>query len=137
MISITIPIIPTGQARARATIRGGHANVYKSGQQRSNENAIMAFLAQHAPSTPMTGPVSLYVHAFLPIPKSKPKRWREDAISGVERPTVKPDIDNICKNIKDCLTMLRFWDDDRQVVRLVGEKKYSDSPRWEIKIYEV
>lgn len=133
-MKITIPIIPTGQARARATVRNGHAMVYKGKKQFHAENALMAFLAQHAPQEPLLGPVSLTFTAYMPIPASRPKSWKEGARSGQYRPCVTPDLDNIAKNLKDCLTTMRFWEDDRQVVDLVARKYYSDSPRWEIEI---
>ena len=133
-MKMTIPIAPTGQARARATVRGGHARVYKGTKQRANEDAIIGLLAPHAPETPLAGPVELIVTAWMPIPASKTKRFRADAIAQIERPTNKPDLDNIVKNIKDCLTVLQFWGDDRQVVRIVAEKRYSAEPRWEIEI---
>jgi Holliday junction resolvase RusA-like endonuclease len=48
----------------------------------------------------------------------------------------KPDLDNLLKQIKDCLTQMQFWTDDKLVVGYlpgVG-KYYSDRPRWEIEI---
>ena len=84
----------------------------------------------------MIGPVFLGVRAYLPIPSSKPKKWKASALAGEIRPTIKPDLDNLLKHLKDCLTTMRFWEDDRQVVEyLPGTGKYySDSPRWEIEI---
>lgn len=45
---------------------------------------------------------------------------------------VKPDLDNLAKQLKDAMTRMRFWEDDRQIVRLVCEKRYSETPCWEI-----
>ena len=72
----------------------------------------------------------------MPIPKSKPKKWQSDAREGKYRPTTKPDMDNLLKHLKDCLTQMRYWEDDKQVVEyLAGTGKYySDQPRWEIVI---
>jgi Holliday junction resolvase RusA-like endonuclease len=84
----------------------------------------------------MDGPLVLGVKAFLPVPKSKPKKFRAAALAGSIRPTVKPDLDNLLKNIKDCMTSMNFWNDDRQVVQyLPGTGKYYGlSPRWEIEL---
>ncbi len=131
---ITIPLIPKGQRRARHTARGGFSRTYKDATQRHEENALMAYLAGHVPEKPISGPVALTFTAYLPIPVSKPKKWKAGAIAGEIRPCVKPDLDNIGKHLKDCLTTMRFWKDDRQVVVLRAEKKYSDNPRWEIEI---
>ena len=138
-MKITIPIIPKAQMRARHAVRGKHAMAYKAVAQRRAEETINAYLLPHIPKKPLSGPVCLTVKAFLPIPKSKPKWWKESAALGRIVPTTKPDLDNLMKNVKDCLTDMRFWTDDKVVVSY-GEgtgKYYSDQPRWEIKIVEV
>ena len=135
-IQITIPIAPTGQMRARATVRGRHAMVYKAGEQQSREAALAAYLAPFRPVERLSGPLLLGVRAYLPIPKSKPKKFREAALRGLIAPTIKPDLDNIIKNIKDVMTNLGFWLDDKLIVGyLPGTGKYySDRPRWEIEV---
>lgn len=138
---IIIPIIPKGQMRARHAVINGFSRTYKDPRQAKEEEALMSLLAAHQPAEPMQGPLLLGVRAFLPIPTGKPKTWQALARAGAVRPTVKPDLDNLLKHVKDCLSMLRFWEDDRQVVGylpLTG-KWYSDTPRWELEIvkYEV
>lgn len=136
MISLYVPIIPVGQMRARHGVRHGHAHTFKAPQQRRAEETLTAYLAQHQPEAPLDGPVVLGVRAYLPIPKSKPRKWREEAQAGRIRPTVKPDLDNLLKHVKDCLTQCRYWTDDRMVVGyLPGTGKYYGTlPRWEITI---
>lgn len=133
-----IPIVPTAQKRARHGVRNGHACAYKCKEQERDERTIEAFLAMHAPGTPMSGPILLGVRCYLPVPKSKPNRWKEDAIMGIVRPTTKPDMDNMLKQIKDCMTRMRFWEDDKQIVEyLPGTGKwYSDRPRWVVEVME-
>ena len=135
-MKIIIPIIPTAQMRARHGTAGGFSRTYKHEKQEARENVLMALLAKFQPAEPMQGEIMLGVKAYLPIPTSKPKGWKAAAASGQVRPTTKPDLDNIIKNIKDCLSMMRFWHDDKQVVGyLPGTGKYySDSPRWEVEI---
>jgi len=138
-MKLTIPIIPKAQQRARHAVRGKHAMAYKAGSQRRAEETIKAYLLPYVPKKPLTGAICLSVMVFLPIPKSKPKWWKENAAAGRIVPTTKPDLDNLIKNIKDCLTDMRFWTDDRLVVKYgpgTG-KYYSDDPRWEIEIEEV
>ncbi len=58
------------------------------------------------------------------------------------RPTVifgernRGNVYNLLKQIKDCLTDMRFWGDDKQVVGYLPHtgKYYSDRPRWEVEI---
>lgn len=136
MIKLNIPLIPTAQKRARHTVRKGFSVTYKDPAQRDNEESIKAFLALNSPQKPLPGPLILTVKAFLPVPNSWARVKKEKAFSGELRPITKPDLDNLVKNIKDCLTQMRYWEDDKQVVGFgpgTG-KYYSDDPRWEIKI---
>ena len=138
---IVIPIIPTGQARPRFASRGGFAKAYKSKDQIANERTLESFLIEHQPKKPIEGAVRLGVRAYLPIPGSKSKKWKAEAAAGWVRPIVKPDLDNIIKQIKDAMTRLQFWNDDKQVVEfLPGTGKYYDDgqgARWEITVQEV
>lgn len=135
-MKITIQLTPKGQRRARHTARGGFSRAYKDPRQVAEENALEFALLASRPLEPISGPVLLGVRAYLPIPASRPKKWKAAAVAGEIRPTTTPDLDNLLKHLKDCLTMMRYWVDDRQVVEyLPGTGKYySDSPRWEIEI---
>lgn len=71
-------------------------------------------------------PLKVHIQAFFETPKSYSKKKRELAIAGRIRPTVKPDTDNISKNIKDALNGIAY-PDDKQVVSETIEKFYDDS----------
>ena len=81
----------------------------------------------------LTGPVEMVMRAFVPIPESKPKKWKAGALAGWIRPTKKPDLDNMMKSACDALNMV-VWVDDAQIVRAVLEKVYSDQPRLELEV---
>lgn len=74
--------------------------------------------------------------AFFEIPKSKSKKFKEQALSGIRRPITKPDTDNIAKNIKDALNKIAFPDDSQIVLEII-EKRYAEAPRAEIYIKEM
>lgn len=137
-MKFTIPIVPKAQMRARHATVNGFSQTYKDPKQEQQEQALMAMLQPHVPSMPLQGQILLGVKAYLPMPTSKPKGWKAEALAGLVRPTTKPDLDNLLKHVKDCLTMLRFWGDDKQVVGYLPHtgKYYSDRPRWEIEIVE-
>lgn len=84
----------------------------------------------------LTGPLSIVVDAYLPIPASKPKRWKLLALLSKVWPTSKPDIDNICKAACDALNLV-VWTDDAQIVRAMLTKQYSDRPRLELKAWQI
>ena len=81
--------------------------------------------------SPLTGPVALRLCVYLAVPSSWPAWKRQAALRGHVRPTGKPDLDNILKAAKDAMNGV-LWVDDAQVVLVVTDKAYSDTPRVEI-----
>lgn len=110
---------------------------YKSGRQKQNEATLHALLAPHVPPRPLEGGLELQFAAIMPLPMSESGKRREAMLSGRIGPTVKPDLDNLAKQLKDAMTRLRFWHDDRQVVRLVCEKAYGLDPCWQVSVRNI
>lgn len=137
MIAFTLNTIPTAQARARHGVVAGHSVTFKAAGQRANEQTLDALLAPHAPEVPMAGAVTLEFRAVFPPPKSVSKKARAAMLRGQIHHTKKPDLDNLTKQLKDAMTRLQFWNDDRQVVRTVCEKQYGEIGRWEVCLREV
>jgi len=135
MIRMTIPIEPRGQKRFRAVSINGRAGTYKDAAQSRYEGQVSALIAQYRPAQPLAGALRLTVAAYLPIPRSKPKRWQQAARDGLVRPTGKPDGSNLLKNIEDIMNGV-YWGDDAQIVDARVSKFYGDNPRWEIEIEE-
>lgn len=135
-MKIIVKIVPKAQMRSRHAVVNGFSRTYKDPKQAREEEALMALLAPYQPEKALQGPLLLGVRAFLPIPASKPRKWKEGAKAGEIRPTVTPDLDNLLKHVKDCLSKLQFWVDDRQVVGYLPQtgKYYGEVPRWEIEI---
>lgn len=137
-VSFVVRCIPTPQQRPRhMRTRSGIDMTYKSGRQKSNEATLHALLAPHVPPEPLTGGLELQFTAIMPLPASVSKKRKEAMLSGQIGHTVKPDLDNLCKQLKDAMTRLRFWQDDRQVVRLVCEKAYGLDPCWKISVRNI
>jgi Holliday junction resolvase RusA-like endonuclease len=139
-MKFTIILEPKGQkrARGRAFLVNGRAMAgkpRKDDEQLLEEEKLLTLLYAHRPPEPLPGPLMLGVKAYLPIPKSKSKKWQAAALSGDIRPTTKPDLDNCLKHLKDVCKEV-FWQDDKQVVEyLPGTGKYYGEPaRWEIEI---
>ena len=84
---------------------------------------------------PLETPVSVYLYIRLPIPKSYPKKRQEACLSGSERPTKKPDIDNLAKSVLDGMNGVIFCD-DKQVVSLHLKKVYASDPGVDILVKE-
>lgn len=122
---------PRGKGRPRFAPQTGRA--YTDANTRNYESQL-AWAAQTAMrgDAPLLGPLRVTVTAFVSIPKSFSRKKYEAAREGDLRPTTKPDADNIAKML-DALNKI-VWQDDSQIVRLVVEKFYSESPRLEIDI---
>ena len=78
----------------------------------------------HLPSVFFEKPLSIHIKAFFEIPKSFSKKKKELCLLGQLRPIVKPDTDNIAKNIKDALNGIAY-PDDKQFVSETVEKYYA------------
>lgn len=133
MVEIELAGPPMGKERVRVT-RGGHAY---TPQRTVHYEARLAWAAQQAMCgrDPLTGPLKVEMDVLMPIPKSKPKRWKAAAADGSERPTKKPDGDNFAK-MMDALNMIA-WIDDSQVVDLRVRKFYSERPAMRVRIHQI
>ncbi|MDR3362175.1 MAG: RusA family crossover junction endodeoxyribonuclease [Desulfovibrio sp.] len=128
-------VTPTAQARPRHAMINGHAMTYKSPAQKDNERTLEACLLEHQPESPFTGPLALAFVAALPVPKSKSRKALAAMLSGAEPPQKKPDLDNLAKQLKDAMTRLQFWNDDRQVTELRCKKIWAERGYWKVAVY--
>lgn len=137
MLKFRLNCIPTAQARARhGRTKSGLHMTFKSANQKANERTLEALLAPYAPKAPLQGPLVLEFVAALPVGKSDSKKLREAKLTGLVAPEKKPDLDNILKNLMDCMTRLQFWTDDVQVVCLRCEKIYAEQGYWDVALFE-
>lgn len=127
---------PQGKGRPRASSRGGFVRMYTPAATLAYEQQI-ARLAEIARGEfpVLQTPMSLRVVAHHPIPISWSKKKQQLALAGELVPG-KPDLDNVAKAVLDALNGV-IYVDDKQVVRLVAEKKYSFDPRVEVYVHEV
>ena len=135
-IYFVVPGAPYGKGRPRASSRGGFVRLYTPAATVAYEGEI-ARLAEIARADwpVMATPMSLRVIAHHPIPVSWPKKKQQAALAGDLIPG-KPDLDNVAKAVLDALNGV-IYEDDKQVIRLVAEKKYSFEPRVEVYVHEV
>ena len=93
--------------------------------------------ASHAMNgrAPLANALEFKLTVFFSIPESWSGRKTELASRGLIRPTVTPDLDNLCKAAADCLTGIVIRD-DKFIVTAVIEKWYSNRPRVEMEITE-
>lgn len=136
MIEFTIPGEPNGQGRPRFTTINGHAKAYDPEKSR-NYKAFVKLLAAEAIKKSdwkcTESAVLIRIDAYMGIPSSKPKKFKEGAMTGLIRPTKKPDVDNIFKCVTDAISGI-IYNDDKQIVHSVITKKYSEHPRVDVTV---
>lgn len=137
MIRFRIPGQPQGKGRARAFVRNGHVGHYTPAKTRSYEGVITT-LAMEAMQgrEPSKKPIRINIMCLFEVPQSWPQWKREAALRGEILPTVKPDLDNVEKAVKDALNGV-VWRDDCQVVADSKESRYSDTPEVIVAVWEI
>ncbi len=132
MIKLTIPGEPCAKQRPRMT-KAGHT--YTPEKTVNYETLVRELYILQNFRQQLEGALKMTVRAYFEIPQSKSKKIKEAMLKGEIRPTTKPDVSNVIKIIEDALNGLAYRDDS-QIVRVVGEKYYSDSPRVEVELKE-
>lgn len=99
-------------------------------ERRIGQEALLAMREK----PPINEAVCLWVEAYFLVPTSWSKSKRIQALSGVIRPTTRPDWDNLGK-ITDSLKTI-VWRDDALVVEGRVRKFYAEQPRTEIRVWK-
>lgn len=128
---LTINGEPVGKGRPR--FYNGHAVTPK--KTKDYEESVRE-LFTYSRLKKIEGPVSVEVLAYYAIPKSATKGKKEAMRSGKEKPTIKPDIDNVVKVICDALNGYAY-EDDKQIVQLSAIKGYADEPKVIVQVSSV
>ena len=89
---------------------------------------FMVGMKPHRPKKPMEGPIRVYLWICFNV-KDK-KLWGRYK-------TTKVDVDNYSKLILDCMTKLKFWNDDAQVADLRVVKTYAEQGALSVHIEEL
>lgn len=150
-LTFVVPGDPQGKARPRFARRGKLVSTYTPTPTQKYEELVryhaLAARQSKGINKPISADINLGIKAYFKIPKSYSKKRKERCLEGLERPSKKPDSDNIAKIVLDGLNPKMKVDhllhktvcvheglyrDDKQVVSLKVDKLYSDDPRVEI-----
>jgi Holliday junction resolvase RusA-like endonuclease len=129
-VEFTVPGVPMGKQRPRH----GNGTTYTPTKTVNYETFIKEIYATEVKQM-LTGPLSLTVIAFFPIPKGTSKKKQQMMLDNEIGHTKKPDIDNILKIVMDALNSIAYTDDS-QITSISGDKLFSDKPRLEVHIYQ-
>lgn len=136
LIKFVIPGQPVGQGRPRVVHRGRYVHAFDPPKSRYYKRTARLILMEVYQGKPLAGPVRVTVRAFFKIPKSYTKKKKKACLSGQEKPTKKPDIDNIIKGVMDACNGYAYLD-DKQVVEVQMSKQYAAEPKVVVEIEEL
>lgn len=132
----TFDIEPTPQLRPRVSSRGGYVRVYDPPKVKQFKRILRSLADDQYARPPLIGPLSVSLTFYRPVQKSISQTEREQRLSNRSKPVVKPDTDNYIKSTLDALNGV-LWHDDSQIVKITGEKRYSDHPRITVGVKQV
>lgn len=128
MVTITLPGEPQPKQRPRWRLVKGHVTTYTPTETTEYQTYVSTeYMKQHGEMF-TDAAVDLNVIFYMSIGRSLPEREKRAIRLGLKRPLKRPDLDNLIKIIMDGLNGVAY-DDDKQVVKIIAEKKYSDEPR--------
>lgn len=125
-----IPMVPPTITHQEKKVRvvNGKPIFYEPEKLKTARQKLMAYLGYHVPEEPFHTGVQLVTKWCFP----RGRRHKD----GDYRLT-KPDTDNLQKLLKDCMTVIGFWDDDALVASEVVEKFWAEIPGIYIKVTEL
>lgn len=127
---------PVGKGRPRFAKRGNFVSTYTPQKTKTYEDEIrMMARAAMGSSEPLDTPVTVAIYIRVGIPKSFSKQKHKDALANIEKPTKKPDADNVLKCFMDAMNGIVYLD-DKQVVNIHLTKIYAETPAVEIMVKE-
>lgn len=129
-------IEPVEQARPRATRMGKGIRLYDPKKVTVFKRQLGILAKQQMLDRglePFDGPLEVCMVFFRPVQESLSKKERARRLSGVHRPTVKPDLDNYIKSTSDALNGI-LWADDNLIISLEAKKYYAEQPHLTVEI---
>ena len=102
---------------------------YRKANVQLARNMFTVKMKPYRPKQPSERPIRLLVCLYFDVKQPK-KLWGKYK-------TTRPDCDNYVKEIKDAMTVSRFWKDDNQVVELRVVKRYAEKASIYIRVEEL
>ena len=133
-INFTVEGEPTPWKRPR--FNGKSKHVFEDSKVKEDKKKVIsAFWESGGGYFEVGTPLEVEISFYLQVPRSYSKRKILDLIR-YERPTKRPDNDNLYKGIADALNGIAYYDDS-QIVTTSISKFWSVNPHAEITIREI
>lgn len=136
-IMFTIYGHPIAKGRPRFSTRGKFPVAYTPEKTKNYESevAMMAKAAMGA-SEPLEGALEAFIYVTFAVPASYSKKRTEACLSGQEKHTKKPDLDNVVKSVIDGMDKIVF-ENDSQFTSIHATKVYGEVPKVEVLVKQV
>lgn len=117
-------VVVTGKIRGKARPRVCRGHAFTPKDTVEYEKLVREFY-QEQDGRYLEGSIKALIVAYYKIPKSYSKKRIQAIRDELEKPTKKPDADNIAKIILDSLNSVAYKDDS-QIIELMVVKRYTE-----------
>jgi Holliday junction resolvase RusA-like endonuclease len=133
-IMFTVYGHPVAKGRPRFSTRGKFPVAYTPQKTKTYETEVgMMAKAAMGASEPLEGALEVFIYVTFPIPASYSKKRTEACLSGLEKHTKKPDLDNVAKSAIDGMDKIVFGNDS-QITSIHATKVYGEVAKVEIMV---
>jgi Holliday junction resolvase RusA-like endonuclease len=131
-IMFTIYGEPVPKGRPRFSTRGKFPVAYTPEKTKNYESDVgMMAKAAMGASEPLEGALEAFIYVTFPVPASYSKKRTEACLSGQEKHTKKPDLDNVVKAVLDGMSDIVFLSDS-QITSIHATKVYGEVAKVEV-----
>jgi Holliday junction resolvase RusA-like endonuclease len=133
-IMFTIYGEPVPKGRPRFSTRGKFPVAYTPEKTKNYESEVgMMAKAAMGASKPLEGALEAFIYVTFPVPASYSKKRTEACLSGQEKHTKKPDLDNVVKAVLDGMSDIVFLSDS-QITSIHATKVYGEVAKVEVMV---
>ena len=133
-IMFTVYGTPTPKGRPRFSTRGKFPVAYTPEKTKAYEFEVgMMALAAMGGTKPLEGALEAFIYITYAVPESYSKKRLEACLSGSEKHTKKPDLDNVIKSVIDGMDKIVF-DNDSQIISIHATKVYGEVAKAEVMV---
>jgi Holliday junction resolvase RusA-like endonuclease len=136
-IMFTIYGEPVPKGRPRFSTRGNFPVAYTPEKTKNYESDVgMMAKAAMGASEPLEGALEAFIYVTFAVPASYSKKRTEACLSGQEKHTKKPDLDNVVKSAIDGMDKIVF-DNDSQITSIHASKVYGEVAKVEVMVRQI
>ena len=133
-IMFTVYGEPVAKGRPRFSTRGKFPVAYTPEKTKAYEFEVgMMALAAMGGTKPLEGALEAFIYITYAVPESYSKKRLEACLSGLEKHTKRPDLDNVIKSLIDGMDKIVFFNDS-QITSIHATKVYGEVAKAEVMV---